>query len=78
MFLLKLIESIEARVVNYDSLKKGDSAEEKVINIKYTISAARKIGAEIMLLWEHISTPNPKFISTMIAELCYRAKKLRK
>jgi len=78
MFLLKLIESIEPRVVNYDSLKKGDAEGDRVTNIKYTISAARKIGAEIMLLWDHISDPNPKFISTMIAELCHRARKLRK
>lgn len=78
MFLLKVIESIEARVVDYDNLRKGESKEDRVSNIKYTISAARKIGGEIMLLYDHILECDGKFIATMVAELCYRAKKLKR
>lgn len=65
-------------MVNYDNLKKGGSEEDKISNIKYTISAARKIGAEIMLVPDHILEADGKFVATMVAELCYRAKKLRK
>ena len=67
MFLLKLIESIEPRVVNYDSLRKSKDREDKVVNIKYTIAAARKIGAEIMLLYDHILEADGKFVAIMVA-----------
>lgn len=47
-------------------------------NIKYTISCARKIGAEVMLLWEHIQEVDSKFIQTFLAELQYQAKLAKK
>lgn len=50
-FLLKLIESIEPKSVDYSLLSKENTPESQQANIKYTISTARKLGAEVMLLW---------------------------
>lgn len=59
-------------------LEKGDSIQVKEVNIKYTISAARKLGAEIMLLPEHILEADNKFIYTFLTELRYQSERARK
>ena len=51
-----------------------NTPEARTENIKYTISAARKLGAEVRLLWEHINESNSKFIQTLVSELHYQAK----
>jgi hypothetical protein len=84
-FLIKLIQSIDERVIDeklldkskdYDNL--GSSIEAHETNIKYVISSARKLGAEVMLLWEHIHEAESKFIYTFLAELHFQAKRLNK
>jgi len=50
-------------------------------NAKYVISIARKLGAPVFLVWEHIRDVNPKFLFTLVASLKhlaenYNAKKM--
>ena len=69
MFFLKLLESIEPKAVDFKRLKEGDSEEDIISRSNYTIAIARKLGAEVMMLWEHIKEVNGRFIYTFMAEL---------
>lgn len=42
-------------------------------NAKYAISVARKLGATVYLVWEHIRDVNPKFLMSFIASIKYVA-----
>jgi hypothetical protein len=50
-FLLHLIESIHPTLVNFSKVPAGDSEEDQIAKINYTISLARKMGCEIIALW---------------------------
>ncbi len=41
--------------------------EEKELNAKYAISAARKLGCSLFLLWEDIVEVKPKMILSFLA-----------
>lgn len=53
-FILHIVESIKPKTVNFDLLKSGSSEEDVISNINYAIACTRKLGAEVMCLWEHI------------------------
>lgn len=69
MFFLKLIESIEPKAVDFKLVKEGNTDEDIISRSNYTIACARKLGAEVMMLWEHIRESNGRFIYTFMAEL---------
>jgi hypothetical protein len=73
-FLLNIIESIKPKTVDFSKLKEGNTEEDHISNINYTIASARKLGAEIMTLWEHIKESNPRYIGILLAELHYIEK----
>jgi hypothetical protein len=54
VFFMDLLFSIEPRIIDWDFVKAGDNDEEKLLNAKYAISVARKLGAVIFLLPEDI------------------------
>lgn len=68
-FLLNVIESVHPGTVDFSKVKEGDSEEEQISKINYTLSAARKLGCEILALWEHVDEVNARFISLFLAEL---------
>ena len=68
-FLIDLLNAIRPRVVDYSLVTHGSSDEDKMLNAKYAISVARKIGCCIFLLWEDIVEVNPKMILTFVATL---------
>lgn len=76
-FFLKVIESIEPKAVDFSRVKEGDSEEAVIARNNYTIACARKLGAEVMMLWEHIREANGKFIYTFMAELQRVAKEYK-
>lgn len=54
IFFLKVMQSIEPRAINQDLITPGVTDEEVTNNAKYAISVARKLGAAVFLVWEHI------------------------
>jgi plastin-1 len=68
-FLLNIINSIQPNLVDFTKVKSGDSEDEQISKINYTISVARKLGCEVIALWEHINVCNSKYVSLFVAEL---------
>ena len=68
-FILHLIDSIRPNLVDFSKVPAGDSQEEQIAKINYTISLARKLGCEIIALWEHVNECNARYLSLFIAEL---------
>ncbi|KAJ5069438.1 plastin-3 [Anaeramoeba ignava] len=68
-FFLYLVDSIRPGVVNYDLMTPGDEEKDALMNAKYVISIARKIGATIFLLPEDIYEVKPKMIMTLAGSL---------
>lgn len=68
-FLLTIINSIKPNTADFSKLKQSNSEEDQISNINYTIASARKLGAEVMTLWEHIKESNPRYVGILLAEL---------
>lgn len=71
IFFLELLSSVEARVVNWSLVTKGETEEDKKLNATYIISVARKLGCSIFLLPEDIMEVNPKMILILTASIMY-------
>jgi len=70
VFLIKLLATIEPRIIDWDLVKtENASDEEKQQNAKYAISLARKLGAVIFLVWDDILEVNMKMMLIFIASL---------
>ena len=46
--------TIEPRVVNWELVTEGATEEDRMMNAKYAISIARKLGAIIFLVWDDV------------------------
>ena len=66
-FLLALLRAVEPRSVDSAQVKEGATAEEKMLNAKYAISCARRMGAMVFMLWEDITEVRPKMILVFLA-----------
>jgi plastin-1 len=75
MLLLHIIDSVKANTVDFGKVPGGDSEEDQISKINYTISCARKLGCEIIALWEHVNEANAKYVSLFVAELEHRSRK---
>jgi len=69
VFLLHLIRAIEPRAVDPAVITEGKTPEDKVLNAKYAISCARKVGCMVFLLHEDIVECKPKMLLTFVATL---------
>lgn len=67
--LIDLARSIEPRVVNEELVMKDDSEESKILNAKYAISIARKLGATVFLVYDDILGLNKKMILIFVCSL---------
>lgn len=74
-FLLHLIDAIRPNIVDYSKVPNGEHEEDQIAKINYTISLARKLGCEIIALWEHVNEVNSKYMSLFVAELQHNFKK---
>ncbi len=54
-FLLNIIESIRPGNVDFDHIQEADTEEDQISKINYTLAVARKLGCEILALWEHVN-----------------------
>lgn len=70
VFLIKLLASIEPRIIDWDLVKTENASEEDMQqNAKYAISLARKLGAIIFLVWDDILGVNQKMMVIFVASI---------
>jgi len=69
LFFIDLLAAVDNRVINWEYVTEGKSAEDKLNNARYAISVARKLGATIFLLPEDIVEVKPKMILTFVASI---------
>eukprot|EP00467_Chlorarachnion_reptans_P015344 CAMPEP_0114538970 /NCGR_PEP_ID=MMETSP0109-20121206/30437_1 /TAXON_ID=29199 /ORGANISM="Chlorarachnion reptans, Strain CCCM449" /LENGTH=1609 /DNA_ID=CAMNT_0001723045 /DNA_START=34 /DNA_END=4863 /DNA_ORIENTATION=+ len=65
-YFLLLLWAVDDYVVNWDLVTRGESIEDCILNSRYAISVARKLGATIFLLPEDITELNAKMIMTFV------------
>ena len=73
-FLLALLRAVEPRSVDSAQVKEGATAEEKMLNAKYAISCARRVGCMVFLLWEDIVEVKPKMLLVFVGTLMARSQ----
>lgn len=54
LFLIDLLYSVEPSAVDYALVTSGETEEEQMINAKYALSIAYKIGCKVYLVWEYV------------------------
>ncbi|KAI8609815.1 calponin homology domain-containing protein [Chytriomyces sp. MP71] len=69
VYLLDLLNGIKKGVVDYSMVTPGHMEEDALMNSKYAISIARKLGATIFVLPEDIVEVKPKMILTFVGTL---------
>lgn len=67
IFFIDLLSAIEPKIIDWTLVTDGLTDENKMLNARYAISIARKLGAIIFLLPEDIVEVRPKMILTFIA-----------
>ena len=76
LFFIDLLKAIEPRIINPELvIDPAESDKDKEMNAKYVISAARKLGCTVYLLWEHIVEVDQKMLLVMTAALMAVEKK---
>ena len=68
-FLIDLLYAIKPRAVDYSLVTPGESDEDAMLNAKYAIGVARKLGAQVFLVWEDICEVNERMILTFFGNL---------
>jgi len=70
VFFIHIMAAIESRAINWDLIVQDKEDDESIANnAKYAISIARKLGANIFLVWEDIKDVKPKMLMTFVAGL---------
>ncbi|KAJ3141944.1 hypothetical protein HK100_005042 [Physocladia obscura] len=69
VFLLDLLNGIQKGVVDYSMVGPGRTEKDALLNAKYAISIARKLGATIFVLPEDIVEVKPKMILAFVGTL---------
>lgn len=68
-FFLALLTSIEPQAVDHSKVRAGRTDDEQIANINYMIGISRRMGAQVMMVWEHVKMVDSRFIYTYLAEL---------
>jgi len=68
-FLIKLCESLDPEVVDWEIVTPGETPEDAEANAKYAISLARKHGAFIFCVWDDVVNANKKMMLILIASI---------
>jgi len=66
-FLLDLVDAVRSGSVDYNLVNNGGNEEELLLNAKYAVGVARKIGCCIFALPEDIVEVKSKMIMTFVA-----------
>jgi len=67
VFFIDLLAAVEPKIVDWGLVTDGLTDENKMLNARYAISIARKLGAIIFLLPEDIVEVRPKMCLTFVA-----------
>jgi len=80
-FFIYLVAAVDEQIVNWDLVTDGESDSDKLLNARYAISLARKMGAIVFLLPEDIVEVRNKmcmtFCAAVMAESFKRSGKLK-
>jgi plastin-1 len=68
-FYIDLLDALRPKTVNFELVTPGESEEDKILNAKYAISVARKIGASIFILPEDVVEVKPKMLLTFLGAI---------
>lgn len=69
-YLIHMLAAIEPRAVNWDLVTAGETDEDKMMNAKYALSIARRLGAVVFCVWEDIAEKvNPKQMLILFATM---------
>jgi len=68
-FFFDLLHAVNGDIINWDLVTGADNDEDKLLNAKYAISVARKIGCTIFLLPEDIVEVKDKMMLTFVAAI---------
>jgi len=69
IFFLDLLNGVHPKTVNYELVNPGANNDDAILNAKYAISIARKIGCCIFCLPEDLVEVKPKMILTFIGAI---------
>jgi plastin-1 len=69
LFLIDLLYGLDPSGVDYALVTPGDTTENKILNAKYAISLARKLGCCVFLLPEDIIEVKSKLLLTFVGTL---------
>jgi plastin-1 len=69
MFYLELLNAIEPRSIEWGVVTPGVTEEDKILNAKYAISTARKLGAAVFLTFEDVIEVKSKMLVTFLAAI---------
>jgi len=64
VYFVHLLAGVEPEIIDWNLVTEGNNDDDKLLNSKYAISLARKIGAIIFLLPEDIAEVKPKMCLT--------------
>jgi plastin-1 len=78
VFFIDLLAAVEPKIVDWTLVTEGIQDEDKMLNARYAISIARKLGAVIFLLPEDIVEVRPKMCLTFVAGVMMEALKGKK
>jgi len=67
LFFLNLIHAVNPKIIRWDVVNNGATEEDRMLNARYAITTARKMGCTIFLLPEDILESKPKMIMTFAA-----------
>jgi len=67
IFLIELVDAVRPSSVDWAIVEKGDTPKDHLLNAKYAISIARKVGAVVFALPEDICEVKNKMIMTYVA-----------
>jgi len=73
IYLLDLLAAVGGPIVDPDIVTEGGNDEDKLLNARYAISIARKLGCTIFLLPEDIVEVRSKMIMTFIAAVMMKS-----
>lgn len=65
--IVDLVDAIQPGAINYKLLLDASEEEGKMMNAKYAISMARRIGSSLYALPEDVVEVNPKMVLTVFA-----------
>jgi plastin-1 len=82
LYFIHLVGAVEPDIVNWEIVTNGGSDEDQLLNARYAISLARKMGAIVFLLPEDIQEVRNKmcmtFCAAVMAESYKKSGKLKK